>query len=165
MPDPQDLQQLQLLVGQLTAAAEAAADGLKTLATDSKEHDKAITKALTTLDHIQTAVNNLTKVIHSGNGAESIISQLATAKAELGGLRHSVEGLKTKLEAVSKKLDEEIKEREDAEQKRLEDELKKADTEAADKKKESRASRTSIIAAVIAGVCALAAAIIAAMGG
>ena len=147
-------EQLQVIVGQLTAATQTAAEGIKQLAEDAKEHDRAITQAITTLKKIDEMVGDLVQVIHKGNGSDSIMAQLAVAKSERKSLGRSVDGIKTTIDGLHTALDDEVDSRERADKKRLQAEIDDNKAENQTKTK----NKTAIFCAVIAALAACAAA-------
>lgn len=154
-------EQLQVIVGQLSTATEHAAQAIKNLNEGAKEHDRSITTVMTTLKNIDGAVGDLVKIIHKGNGTESMMSQLAVAKSERKALGRSVDALKDTVEDLQESLNKEINDRKAVEQTKLQ-------TKIEDSKADSRQARNNIVALVVSTISAMAAigaALIALLGG
>ena len=160
MPPEITSEQLQIMVGQLSTTTEMAMAAIKDLNDGAKDHDRSITAVMTTLKSIDTMVSDLVKVVHKGNGTESIMSQLAVAKNQRKTLGINLDELKQAYDDLKESLDEEIDARQKAEQEKLKIQLD-------DNKAESIQNRKNMIAlmgALIGAAAGIGAALIALFG-
>ena len=80
MSDDQDIS---MLLGQLVEATSSTSESLRALTQDSKKQDSTIAQCITTLNRIETVTDDLVKIVHRGNGAPSLTSQINDLKHEI----------------------------------------------------------------------------------
>lgn len=96
---------LSLLVGQLMAATEAAADGLQALGKESHANASAIVAIAKTLETVERSIVNISCLIHDSNG-DSLITKVKMSQAQVIALSSELGELTTKVDGLQLVLTE-----------------------------------------------------------
>lgn len=81
---------LLMIVGQLLEATKAASDGIKSLNSESRQNAQAVLAAAKTLEMVEDLVSDLNRVVRTGNGVPSLVSQVSALRVELEAVKEKV---------------------------------------------------------------------------